>query len=134
MNKVLIVDDYPVVRLAIGTLLKREGLEVVGKTDNGLDAVHMVRELSPDLVVLDIGISQPDGLEVLARLHLLVLPPKVLILTTKPANLFAMRCMQAGAAGYISKYGDLAELAKAQKAIAAGDCYFPCLGSARKIA
>lgn len=68
MNKVLIVDDHPVIRLAVRLLMERHGYEVVAETDNGVDALQLARELMPDIVILDIGIPKLDGLEVIARL------------------------------------------------------------------
>ena len=56
MNKVLIVDDHPVVRLALRMLMERHCYEVVGETNNGVDALQMAREYQPDLVILDICI------------------------------------------------------------------------------
>ena len=67
MNTVFIVDDHPVIRLAIRMLLEHEGYEIVGETDNGVDAMQMIRECTPDLVILDISIPKLDGLEVLSR-------------------------------------------------------------------
>jgi two-component system response regulator EvgA len=64
MNSVFIVDDHPVIRLAVRMLLEHEGYKVVGETDNGVDAMQMVRECMPDLIILDISIPKLDGLEV----------------------------------------------------------------------
>ena len=69
MNKVLIVDDHPVIRLAVRMLMERHGYEVIAETDNGVDALQLAREHAPDIVILDIGIPKLDGLEVIARLH-----------------------------------------------------------------
>jgi len=65
MNKVLIVDDHPVIRLAVRMLMERHGYEVIAETDNGVDALQIAREQIPDLVILDIGIPKLDGLEVI---------------------------------------------------------------------
>lgn len=125
MKKALIVDDHPVIRLAVRLLLEREGFNVIGETDNGVDALQLARDHLPDLVVLDIGIPKLDGLEVIARLETLGLPLRVLVLTSKPSDLFALRYMQAGAAGFVCKEEDLGELVNAAKAILAGYSYFP---------
>ncbi|AHG21014.1 LuxR family transcriptional regulator [Chania multitudinisentens RB-25] len=127
MKKVVVVDDHPVVRLAIGMLLQREGYTVVAETDNGIEAVRLARELQPELMILDIGLPKLDGLGVIASLNQYELPIKVLVLTTQPANLYSMRCMQAGAVGYVSKNEDLSDLIAALKAIGAGYTYFPNL-------
>ncbi|HFQ7579268.1 TPA: response regulator [Pseudomonas aeruginosa] len=125
MSRILIVDDHPVIRMAMKMLLEAEGHQIVGDTDNGVDAISLGRELKPDLVILDIGIPRLDGLEVISRLMVLALPLKILVLTGQSASLFALRSMQAGAAGFVCKQGGLAELVTAVKAVASGYSYFP---------
>lgn len=128
MNKVLIVDDHPVVRLAVRMLIERHGYEVVAETDNGVDALQLAREHKPDITILDIGIPRLDGLEVISRLSapLHALPGKVLVLTSQTPGHFAGRCMQSGAAGYVCKEQNLTELLSAIKAVLSGYSYFPC--------
>ncbi len=103
MNSVFIVDDHPVIRLAVRMLLEHEGYKVVGETDNGVDAMQMVRECMPDLVILDISIPKLDGLEVLSRFNAMNTPLKTLVLTAQCPTLFGIRCMQSGASGYVCK-------------------------------
>lgn len=124
MNKVLIVDDHPVIRLAVRMLMERHGYEVVAETDNGVDALQLIHEHVPDIVVLDIGIPKLDGLEVIGRARTSP-SSKVLVLTSQTAGHFSMRCMQAGAAGYVCKQQDLTELLSAIKAVLSGYSYFP---------
>ncbi|MDI3686764.1 response regulator transcription factor [Pseudomonas aeruginosa] len=125
MSRILIVDDHPVIRMAMKMLLEAEGHQIVGDIDNGVDAISLGRELKPDLVILDIGIPRLDGLEVISRLMVLALPLKILVLTGQSASLFALRSMQAGAAGFVCKQGGLAELVTAVNAVASGYSYFP---------
>ncbi|ALV79430.1 TPA: response regulator [Pseudomonas aeruginosa] len=125
MSRILIVDDHPVIRMAMKMLLEAEGHQIVGDTDNGVDAISLGRELKPDLAILDIGIPRLDGLEVISRLMVLALPLKILVLTGQSASLFALRSMQAGAAGFVCKQGGLAELVTAVNAVASGYSYFP---------
>lgn len=125
MGTVLIVDDHPVIRMAIRILLEHEGYRVFGETDNGVDALQMVREGDPDLVILDICIPKLDGLELLERLSNMPRPSRILVLTAQSAALFANRCMRAGASGYVCKQEDLSELLSAIKAICSGYNYFP---------
>ena len=125
MSRILIVDDHPVIRMAMKMLLEAEGHQIVGDTDNGVDAISLGRELKPDLVILDIGIPRLDGLEVISRLMVLALPLKILVLTGQSASLFALRSMQAGASGFVCKQGGLAELVTAVNAVASGYSYFP---------
>lgn len=125
MSRILIVDDHPVIRMAMKMLLEAEGHQIVGDTDNGVDAISLGQELKPDLVILDIGIPRLDGLEVISRLMVLALPLKILVLTGQSSSLFALRSMQAGAAGFVCKQGGLAELVTAVNAVASGYSYFP---------
>jgi two-component system response regulator EvgA len=125
MYKALVVDDHPVVRLAVGMLLQRGDIEVVGETGNGLDAVQLAKSLRPDIVILDISIPKLDGLEVIARLRLLNFHVKVLVLTSQSTASFSARCRQAGASGFITKTEELSDLLDAIKAIRAGYSYFP---------
>lgn len=125
MNTVFIVDDHPVIRLAIRMLLEHEGYEIVGETDNGVDAMQMIRECVPDLIILDISIPKLDGLEVLSRFNTMNSTLKTLVLTAQSPKLFAMRGMQSGAAGYVCKQEELSELVSAIKAVFSGYNYFP---------
>ncbi|MCR4539334.1 response regulator transcription factor [Pseudomonas sp. FP453] len=125
MNSVFIIDDHPVIRLAIRMLLEHEGYKVVGETDNGCDAIQMVRECLPDLIILDISIPKLDGLEVLCRFNAMNTQMKTLILTAQSPTLFATRCMRSGADGYVCKEGDLSELLSAIRAVLSGYNYFP---------
>jgi two-component system response regulator EvgA len=125
MNTVFIIDDHPVIRLAVRMLLENENYEVVGETDNGVDAMQMVRECVPDLIILDISIPKLDGLEVLARFNAMNLPSKILVLTAQTPDLFAIRCMQSGASGYVCKQEDLSELLSSVRAVLSGYNYFP---------
>lgn len=125
MYSVFIVDDHPVIRLAVRMLLENQSYKVVGESDNGVDAMQMVREHRPDLVILDISIPKLDGLEVLSRFQSMALPMKVLVLTAQSPALFAVRCMHSGAAGYVCKQEDLSELLSAIKAVLSGYNYFP---------
>lgn len=125
MHSVFIVDDHPVIRLAIRMLLENQGYKVVGESDNGVDAMQIIRETPPDLVILDISIPKLDGLEMLSRLQAMAIPLKVLILTAQAPALFAVRCMHSGAAGYVCKQEDLSELLSAIKAVLSGYNYFP---------
>ncbi|MEM4990758.1 response regulator transcription factor [Collimonas sp. H4R21] len=127
MSRILIVDDHPVVCMAVRSLLEQLGHEIVAETDNGVDAVQLVRDLNPDMIVLDIGIPRLNGMEVIARLEALDPPSRILVLTSQSAQHFANRCMEAGAAGFISKQKDLAELQNATIAILGGYRYFPDL-------
>ncbi|WP_095079522.1 response regulator transcription factor [Pseudomonas sp. Irchel s3h17] len=127
MLKVIVVDDHPFIRSSVKMLLAHEGFEVVAETDNGVDAVQLIIEHKPDIVVLDITIPKLDGLEVIRRIRALQVSTRIMVLTSLSARFYSMRCMSAGAAGYISKTDGLDELARGVKVIMSGYSYFPDL-------
>lgn len=129
MFKALVVDDHPFIRSSVKMLLKQEGFEVVAEADNGADAVQLAREHEPELIVLDIAMPKLDGLEVISRICALGLSCKILVLTSQSPLFYSMRCMKAGAAGYISKTNDLDELVKAIKAVMGGYTFFQNLAN-----
>ena len=98
---------------------------MVAETDNGVDAIALARDHLPDLVILDIGIPKLGGLDVIARISSLDLPLRVLVLTGQNPSHYAARCMQAGAAGFVCKEGDLGELTASVRAVLSGYSYFP---------
>ena len=110
MYKVVVVDDHPFIRATVCMLLRKERLDVVGQADNGIDAVRLARELGPDLVILDIAMPGLDGLEVIARIKAMTQPPKVLVLTSQLPEAYSLRCMQAGAMGFVAKTDELDRL------------------------
>lgn len=109
-NKILIVDDHPVVRMTVRHLVECKGCTVVGEADNAADALRLTHELRPDTLVLDIGLPHLDGLAIIDQLSTLRLPIKIIVLTAKESNHIALRCMQAGAHGFVNKHQDLCEL------------------------
>lgn len=127
MFKAMVVDDHPFIRASVKMLLQQENIEVVAEADNGADAVQRAREHAPDLIVLDIAMPRLDGLEVISRIMAQEQHSKIVVLTSQSAVFYAMRCMKAGAAGYISKTDDLNELVKAIKAVMGGYTFFPNL-------
>ncbi|MDH4567354.1 response regulator transcription factor [Pseudomonas sp. BN414] len=127
MRSALIVDDHPVIRMAVRMLLEHNGMEVVGEADNGVDALQLIRQHEPDIVILDIGIPRLDGLNVISRIQALGLDSHVLVLTSQSAEGFSQRCLQAGAKGFVSKEEDLQNLLTAINAINAGFTVFPSI-------
>lgn len=127
MHSVLIVDDHPVIRLAVRVLLEKHGMHVVGEADNGVNAVQLVRELTPQVVILDIGIPKLDGFSVISRIKALKVRSEILILTSQTADSVCRRCIQLGARGFVNKEEDLGSLITAIKAVDAGYTFFPSL-------
>ncbi|MFM5214387.1 response regulator [Aeromonas hydrophila] len=125
MAKILVVDDHPAIRMAVNILLQQDDHHIVAEVDNGVDAVSMARKHQPDMVVLDIGIPRLDGIEVIKRLKEMDADIKVVILSAQATHHIMVRCLQAGANGFISKLDDLSLLKTVLVKIGKGQLYFP---------
>src|SRR5580698_9993305 len=102
--RVLLVDDHPIVRQGLALLIDREAdLSVCGEADGARSAFHAIETLRPDIVVLDISLNGPDGLEVLKEIRVKTGSLPVLILSMHDESIYAERAMRAGANGYIMK-------------------------------
>ena len=78
--RILVVDDYPVVRRAICDLLHSHSLDICGEAENGLDAVERVKELRPNLVLLDINMPKMNGIQAAFEIHQLSPSTKIIFL------------------------------------------------------
>lgn len=125
MQNVLIVDDHPVARFAVRMLLEKEGMTVVAETGDGLDAVSLIKQLRPDLVVIDIDMPSLNGIEVVQRLRKNGYQGGMLMLSAKDNDHYIKRCANAGADGFISKKNQIIELHDAIRALRGGYGYFP---------
>lgn len=124
-NRVILVDDHPAMRMVVRCLLENEGFDVISETDNGSDALLLVKQLHPDILILDIGIPLIDGLTVIHRLQALNLPVKIIVLTGQESEHLAMRCMKFGAHGFVNKKNELDSLVNAIRTIDAGYNLYP---------
>ncbi|MGG4603623.1 response regulator [Paenalcaligenes sp. Me131] len=122
--RIVIVDDHPLMCMAVRLVLEREGYDIVAECHTGADCVQTVRTLEPDLVVLDLSIPKLDGFSVIDRLRSSTIKTNILILTSSDSNHYAFRCLQAGASGFVRKDDKLEELTRAVKAVLAGYSYF----------
>ena len=124
MKSVLIVDDHPVVRAAVKIVLMQEGFKRIYEAACGNEVLPKIRELKPDLVILDLVMPSLDGLDVLTRIKASGVPSRVLVFTSQEPIFFQDRCMHAGAVAYVAKTNDLQHLHKAVHAVMAGYTYF----------
>jgi len=123
--RVVIADDHTVVRQGIrGVLEGVDGLEVIGEAGNGLEALDLVRELTPDIVVLDVNMPGLTGLEVAGQLRDEGSGARVLILSMHDDPEYVLQAVRAGADGYVLKDVAPAELRDAVVAIHQGREYF----------
>ena len=128
MRKALIVDDHPFIRRIVRFVLEKANFHIAAETDNGASALDLARSHVPHLIVLDLSMPKLDGLEVLKRLHLLGLPIKVLVLTSKGSDFYADRCIRAGAIGFIEKTEDVDALTNAINIVMSGRVYLSDMG------
>lgn len=122
MTSVLIVDDHPVVRSGLRTLLAAApGIEVVGEAADGATAIRLAREVAPDVVLCDLRLG--DGIDGVGVARELVSRqgPAVVILTTYDHDTDIVRAVEAGAAGYLLKDAGLDQIVRAVQGAAAGE-------------
>jgi DNA-binding NarL/FixJ family response regulator len=122
--RVLLVDDHPIVRQGLALLVDREpDLSVCGEADGAHSVFHAIETLRPDLVVLDISLSGPDGLDVLKEIRMKTAHLPILILSMHDESIYAERAMRAGANGYIMKQEATERVLVAIRRILQGDVY-----------
>lgn len=124
--RVMIVDDHRIVREGLKQVLADyEGIVVVADAAHGGDAMQWLRASSGgvDAVLLDIAMPGRDGLEVLKQIQAECPGLAVLMLSTYPDNQFAVRCIRAGAAGYLNKSADPDDIVAALRKAASGGRY-----------
>src|ERR1700728_63190 len=122
--RVLLVDDHPIVRQGLALLIDREAdLSVCGEAEGAHTAYHAIETLHPDIVVLDISLSGPDGLDVLKEIRMKFQSLPVLILSMHDESIYAERAMRAGANGYIMKQEATDKVLVAIRRILQGEVY-----------
>jgi len=117
---VVLVDDEHLIRAALSQALRSGGLDVVGEAANGEDAVEMVLELRPDVVLMDLRLPGISGVEAIERLGMLAPASRVLVLTRSEQNR-VVEAIVAGASGYILKSAAPEAILGAVRATAAGE-------------
>ena len=123
--RVLIADDHPVVRKGLWSCLSaKTNFKVVGEASDGVDAIQKVKELAPDVVLMDIDMPQKDGLEVTNVLRKQSPNVKVLILSMQSNRDTVLRIIKAGARGYVLKDAPTDELVRAIESVNAGEAFF----------
>ena len=101
--QILIVDDHPLTRDALATLLGQNGFDVVGQAGDGNKAIELARQLQPDLVLLDLSMPELDGLGALPRLREAAPECEVVVLTASGTEENLLAAIRGGAAGYLLK-------------------------------
>ena len=103
-RRVFVVDDHPIVRQGLALLINRESdLMVCGEAEDAHTAVQLVATTNPDILVVDISLNGPDGLDLLKDVRTKYPELPVLILSMHDESIYAERALRAGAQGYIMK-------------------------------
>ena len=118
--RLLIVDDHPVVRDGLRSMLTDDEVEVVGEAGSGVEAIERTVETMPDLVLLDMNLPDIDGIVVLQRLKEAAPNTVVLIFTMHDDAPLVRRAIDAGAAGYLLKGVSRRELLSSVRAVCDG--------------
>lgn len=124
--RVLVADDHPVVRQGLMANLKpQRDMKVVAEANDGLEAITLIKEHLPDVVILDLRMPRMDGLEVIGAVNASKLPVKVIIMTTFESEEDISRSMKAGARGYLLKDSTQGEILDAIRRVNLGETYLP---------
>lgn len=129
--KVLLVDDEPRFRQGLRTLLNFQrtdspyDLEVIGEADCAEQALKLIQQQQPTLVLLDLELVESDGITVLLRLREQGFASKVLVLSAHQSDDWIFQAMQAGAAGYVFKHHVTTQLFEAIAALLKSEIYLP---------
>ena len=123
-SRVVIVEDHPMVREHLVFLINNEpDMEVCGEADNISQAMEIIRNTSPQLVIVDLTLKGGSGLDLVKGLKALSLPAPVLVFSMHEESLYAERALRAGAKGYITKNQGSREVLSAVRRVLGGNLY-----------
>ena len=115
------MDDHDLFRTGLRNLLEEQGVQVVGECDNGTDALHAVREVAPDVVVMDLNMPGISGVEATRQISMIAPLTRVLVLTISDQDSDVMDAILAGACGYLLKDSSITELVSGIHAASVGE-------------
>ena len=123
-KRIFLVEDHPVFRDGLSMLLNAEkDLTVCGEADNAREALKSIIKHKPDLAVVDLGLPEKSGLELIKEIRALKLPIKLLVVSMFDEAVYAQRVLRAGGDGYIMKQEDPEEIVHAIRDVLAGHIY-----------
>lgn len=121
MIRVLVVDDHPVVRHGLVSILRYEpDIEVVGAAADGQEALRLILEQQPDVVLLDLRLPLLSGVDVMRQVRAAGMSTRFLVLTTYDTDEYITPALEAGAKGYLLKDASPDELARAIRSLMQG--------------
>jgi len=119
--RVLLVDDHDLFRTGLRNLLEERGIQIAGEAGEGADAVRLVRELAPEVVVMDLHMPGMTGIEAIRQIHGFAPLTRVLVLTISDQDDDVLDAILAGACGYLLKDASVDELIRGIGAAAVGE-------------
>jgi DNA-binding NarL/FixJ family response regulator len=119
--RVLLVDDHDLFRTGLRNLLEEQTVQVVGEAADGAQAIRMVRELAPDVVVMDLNMPGMTGVEATRQVTTLAPLTRVVVLTISDQDDDVMNAILAGACGYLMKDSSIQDLMRGIRAAAVGE-------------
>jgi DNA-binding NarL/FixJ family response regulator len=119
--RVLLVDDHDLFRAGLRNLLEDQGLQIIGECTNGTDALRAVRELAPDVVVMDLNMPGISGVEATRQISMIAPLTRVLVLTISDQDADVMDAILAGACGYLLKDASITDLLQGIRSAAIGE-------------
>lgn len=126
MITVLLADDHAIVRQGLRRLLEDcRDIAIIGEASNGQEALRLIRQSRPDVVVMDLSMPSLDGIETTKQIVGEGLKTRVVILTMHATEEYAARLLQAGAHGFVGKDAFGEEVVEAIRKVADGECYIP---------
>ena len=122
MTRIVIIDDDPLVRSGLRMIIESaDDLSIVAEGGDGADAVDLVREHRPDVVLMDIRMPAVDGLAATALVRAEPQPPQVIVLTTFDLDEYVFAALESGASGFLIKDADPEDIVRGIKAAASGE-------------
>ena len=115
------MDDHDLFRTGLRNLLEEQGVQVIGECENGTDALRAVREVAPDVVVMDLNMPGISGVEATRQISMIAPLTRVLVLTISDQDSDVMDAILAGACGYLLKDSSISELISGIQAAAVGE-------------
>jgi DNA-binding NarL/FixJ family response regulator len=121
--RIVLADDERMVRTALRVILESEpDMTVVGEAESGAEVVPLVRQLRPDVVLMDVRMPRVDGIRATERLvETMTRPPRIVVVTTFENDAYVYDALRAGASGFLLKRADADQLVGAVRLVASGD-------------
>jgi DNA-binding NarL/FixJ family response regulator len=122
--RVLIVEDHPLMRRAMMELIgSQPGFQVCGEADSVNEALQTLKRENPHVVIVDLGLNRGHGIELIEQIRSQAEWTRILVVSAQDEQIYAERCLRAGAVGYLNKKKTADQLLDALRQVAAGEIY-----------